>query len=127
VSLKELQIPLHSPIINSIVLSNTAADYAPKDQQLIATTTLIDINRAELHKELDSLWQRPTEKWELVTRTVVENALALHRPSQVLVQPSTIEKGIYLAGDWRAIPAQQGALLSGRLAAMAVISDLQAR
>lgn len=127
VSLKEIQIPLHSPIINSIVLSNTAADYAPKDRQLIATTTLIDINPAELHKELDSLWQRPTEKWELVMRTVVENALALHRPSQVLVQPSTIEKGIYLAGDWRAIPAQQGAMLSGRLAALAVISDLQAR
>ena len=55
------------------------------------------------------------------------DALPKKIAGSALVDSNRLESGVYVAGDWRAIPAQQGALLSGRLAAMAVIADLSAR
>jgi hypothetical protein len=39
------------------------------------------------------------------------------------MSPQRVSKNLFLAGDDLAIPAQQGALMSGRLAAEAIIAD----
>ena len=126
-SARELRIPLSSPIINSVVLSNTATNFAPEGKQLISTTTLAKTEESTLRKELKKIWSYDVDHWDLVHRVEVRNALPVHRAQQSLVQTPVVAPGIYVAGDWRAIPAQQGALLSGRLAALKVISDLQER
>ena len=124
---KEIQIPTRSAIVNSVVLSNTAPEYAPSGKQLIATTALVEVPDGELHSELNRIWRQNTDKWELVKRDDITSALPFHPPGQELLQPIQFGSGVYVAGDWRSIPAQQGALLTGRLAAQRVIGELQVR
>ena len=124
---RELRIPLHSRIVNSVVLSNTAPDYAPRNRQLVATTSLSAIDSHELESELSRLWSCDVKNWDLVAKYEIERALPVSRPGEELVKPIKVDERTYLAGDWRSIPAQQGALLTGRLAAKRVISDLQVR
>jgi len=40
-------------------------------------------------------------------------------------QPVRLGEGVYVAGDYRDTASQQGALVSGRRAATAVLHDLQ--
>ena len=124
---KEIQIPTRGAIVNSVVLSNTAPEYAPSGKQLIATTALEEVPVGELHSELSRIWRQNTDIWDLINRYDVTSALPFHPPGQELLQPIQFGSGVYVAGDWRSIPAQQGALLTGRLAAQRVIGDLQVR
>ena len=121
---KEIQIPTRSAIVNSVVLSNTAPEYAPSGKQLVATTALVEVPVGELHNELSRIWRQNTDTWELVKRYDVTSALPIHPPGQELLQPIQFGSSVYVAGDWRSIPAQQGALLTGRLAAQRVIGEI---
>jgi predicted NAD/FAD-dependent oxidoreductase len=60
----------------------------------------------------------------LIKCYTIPHSLPFHTPGKPLLAKELTEKGIYIAGDWRATPSQQGALLSGRLAAQAIISHL---
>jgi phytoene dehydrogenase-like protein len=124
---RELRVSPNSPITNSVVLSNTAPEYSPSREQLISTTTLVNLNQEEVERELSKIWRCDVKKWRLVHRVVIEDALPIQRSNIEVLQPVALGDGIYLAGDWRALPAQQGALLSGRLAGQKVVSDLQGR
>lgn len=122
-----LRVAPGSPILNSVVLSNTAPEYAPQGWSLIATTTLSSISEKELLTELERIWNRNLGEIDLIQRYEIRDALPKKSAGSNLVDDLRTEVGIYVAGDWRSIPAQQGALLSGRLAAMAVIADLSTR
>jgi hypothetical protein len=112
------------PIVNSVALSNVCPTYAPGDSTLIAATNLNTAEESEIRLHLSYLWEVSTSHWELIKCYTIPHSLPLHTPGKPLVAKELTEKGIYLAGDWRATPSQQGALLSGRLAAQAIISHL---
>ena len=121
---KHLRAGGSGPLVNSVVISNSAPSYAPKGSALLAATTLGVGTEAQVRTQLSQHWQVETSSWNLITRYEIPNSLAFHPPKQPLVASEIKENGVYLAGDWRATPSQQGALLSGRLAANAIISDL---
>lgn len=112
------------PIVNSVALSNVCPTYAPVDSTLVAATNLNRAEESEVRSHLSFLWETSTSDWELIKCYTIPYSLQLHRPGMPLVTKELTEKGIYVAGDWRATPSQQGALLSGRLAARALISHL---
>jgi len=110
------------PIVNTVALSNVVSSYAPADSTLISATTLGFVDETEVRAHLSYLWE--VDGWELISSYKLPYSLPFHGLGKPLVSEVLSEKGIYLAGDWRATPSQQGALLSGRLAARAVISHL---
>jgi phytoene dehydrogenase-like protein len=124
---RHLRVGGIGPVINTVVLSNVEPSYAPPERSLIAATSLIEAKEEEIRDHLSYLWEEGIADWELVSRVAVPGALPLKFPGEELVRSTRTESGVYRAGDWLSIPAQQGALLSGRLAAMEVLSALTGR
>lgn len=127
ISSKLLRVGGDGPIVNSIVISNLARTYAPPGRALLAATTLGLGSEAEVRAHLSQQWKCESRNWNLIEVYRIKNSLPFHPPGKPLSMPARDESGVYLAGDWRSTPSQQGALLSGKLAAQAVISDLLAR
>jgi len=118
-----LRIGGMGPVINSIVISNVAPNYAPSGSGLLVATTLGDGAEEEVRAHLSYLWEVQSENWTLLKFIDIPNSLPNHPPGKELVVEDVLLDGIYLAGDWMATPSQQGALLSGRRAANAIIAD----
>jgi hypothetical protein len=61
--------------------------------------------------------------WELIAKYEIPAALPIG--ANAITQPiqSFVREGIYLAGDGQVSPSQNGALKSGRLAALAVLAN----
>jgi len=108
-------------VINSVIISNLAPSYAPRDSHLISSTTLTPVSESEVRRHLSIMWGTPTTKWELVAKYDIPAALPLFPANSVPTTKSLISKGIYIAGDYRTSPSQNGALLSGRKAAEELI------
>lgn len=123
ISSSHLRIGGIGPVTNSVVISNLAPSYAPRDRSLLVATTLSPCTESEVREHLSYLWESDSSTWELLRDYSIPHSLPYHALGQPLVSQASNERGIYLAGDWRATPSQQGALLSGRLAARAIISD----
>lgn len=119
---KQLRAGGTGPLVNSVVISNSAPSYAPKGSSLLAATTLGVGTETEVRAQLMQHWQVETKRWNLISKYEIPNSLPFHPPQKPLIASAVRESGIYVAGDWRATPSQQGALLSGRLAANAIIS-----
>ncbi len=119
---KHLRAGGTGPLVNSVVISNSAPSYAPKGSALLAATTLGVGTETEVRAQLMQHWQVETRRWNLISKYEIPNSLPFHPPQKPLIASAVRESGIYVAGDWRATPSQQGALLSGRLAANAIIS-----
>ena len=58
-----------------------------------------------------------------VNVTDAPKSLPIFAPGGAMVRSSRIADGIYIAGDYRSAPSQNGALLSGRLAAEELLFD----
>ena len=116
------------PVVNSIVVSNRAKSYSPDDRSLIATTVLGDggdqaTERAVL-AQLEHIYGRSTRWWELMRRHVIPRALtAMPVPLRPRL-PVALADGLVVAGDHRDTASIQGALVSGRRAADAVLANL---
>jgi len=65
-------------------------------------------------------------RWELLRTDVIEHALPVHPAGQPLQQRVVVGDGLYVAGDHRDTPSIQGALVSGRRAADAVLASVGA-
>jgi glycine/D-amino acid oxidase-like deaminating enzyme len=118
-----LRIGGFGPVINSIVLSNLAPSYAPAGRSLLVATSLIPSDELTIRANLTSLWGCDTANWRLIDRISIPNSLPLMAPGSPLVVDERI-RGIWIAGDWRATPSQQGALLSGKLVANSITAYL---
>ena len=119
---KYLAIDTTSPLVNSVVISETSPAYAPTGFSLIASTSLVKMSESEVRRDLAKIWKSDTKSWELVAKYDIKQSLPRRRNSIRL--PQQIDEKLYLAGDHRDVPSQNGAMRSGRLAALAVISDL---
>jgi len=118
---KYLAIDKKSPIVNSLVISEVSKDYAPLDKHLVSTTSLIPISESEARKELSRIWKTDTRSWELVALYNIKQALPFRSTGGALSLPAKISEGIFVAGDHRDIPSQNGAMRSGRRAALEAI------
>ncbi len=122
ISSNHLRVGGFGPVINSLVLSNIAPTYAPDGASLLLATTLGDGDETDVRSHLSYLWECETKDWELLTRIEIPNSLPNHPTGKELVAKRIVHNGIYLAGDWLATPSQQGALVSGRRVANAIIA-----
>ena len=109
------------PIYNSVVISDISPDYAPVGQHLLSTTTGLDATESEVLKHLSLLWGQSVATWQLVARYEIPAALHLQSMGRSLTQKIKIDDHLYVVGDHRSVPSQQGALFSGRLAANLIL------
>lgn len=116
------------PVVNSIVLSNRAKSYSPDDRSLIATTVLGDVGDQATERavlaQLEQIYGQSTRWWELMRRHVIPQALTAMPVPLEPQRPVALADGLVVAGDHRDTASSQGALVSGRRAADAVLSDL---
>lgn len=114
------------PVVNSAPVSLVAPGYATGGRTLLASTTLGADNGAEVEAavrtHLSAMWHSNVSEWQLVRAHVVHHALPSLTVGGELHREHKVADGIWLAGDHRETPSQQGALLSGRRAAQAVLS-----
>jgi len=113
-----------SPLVNSIAISNFVPSYAPIDRTLVSTTTLIKLEEDEVRDHLSRFWSVAPEDFDLVKCYGIQDALPIFSPkiSHGAIS-SKISDGIYRAGDYLTAASQNGALLSGRLAAQELLFD----
>ena len=116
------------PLVNTVVLSHAAPDYAPAGSALVAASALgVWDTPAQDHavrEHLAWLYGLPTERWDLLGAYPIPYALPAMPVPFDLKRPVRTEAGVYVAGDHRDTSSIQGALVSGRRAAQAVLRDL---
>ena len=122
---KNLAISSNSKLVNSIVISQVSAKYAPAGQHLVSATSLFPVTESVFRKELASIWQINTQPWQYVANYQIKQSLPAHLPGQSKSRNSFVADGIYVAGDHMATPSQQGAMKSGYLAAKAINQLMQ--
>jgi phytoene dehydrogenase-like protein len=111
------------PVVNSTIISNLAKSYAPTGRHLVSSTTISQSSESEVRRHLSIMWGESTEKWELLAKYEINSALPLFAPGKSQVKSSRFNESIYRAGDYLTSPSQNGALLSGRLAAQELMFD----
>ncbi len=116
-----LALDSKSPIVNSLVMSKVSGSYAPVGMNLISSTTIAPISESEVRKELSRFWKCDTRNWDLAARYEIKQSLPFRTDLDQLNRAPKISDGIYIAGDHRSVPSQNGAMKSGRQAALAII------
>jgi hypothetical protein len=111
------------PVVNSIVISNFMASYAPAGRALLSTTTIEYTSESEVRRHLAQMWGAQTHSWPLLAKYEIPKALPISAPGSVLATSSKIGDGLFIAGDFRTSASQNGALLSGRLAALELLKS----
>jgi predicted NAD/FAD-dependent oxidoreductase len=116
------------PLVNTVVLTHAAPDYAPTGAALISASALgVKDTRADedaVREHLAWLYGVPTHDWELLASYPIPYALPAMPVPFELQRPVRTAGGIYVAGDHRDTSSIQGALVSGRRAAHALLTDL---
>jgi hypothetical protein len=115
------------PLVNTVVLSHAAPDYAPAGSALVSASALgvrtdsADENAVRSH--LEWLYGVPATDWELIASYPIPYALPSMPVPLDFRRPVRTASGVYVAGDHRDTSSIQGALVSGRRAAAAVLKD----
>ncbi|MER7768986.1 NAD(P)/FAD-dependent oxidoreductase [Kitasatospora sp. NPDC096140] len=124
----------HPPLVShSLVLSELHPSYAPAGQALVATTVLgrraFDAGgpaglEPAVRARLAELYGTATTGWQFLSVRHVPDALPAMPPPHNTRRPVRLLAGLYVAGDHRDTSTVQGALVSGRRVAQAVLRDL---
>ncbi len=123
-------------VANSVVVSNASPDYLPemgRDRAgaLVATSVLgrrgDGATERAVRDRLAVLYGVPTDGWEVVAAHQIDDALPPLPPGRPLRRAVRFGPGRYVCGDHRDTPSIEGALMSGRRAAAAVVDDLGVR
>lgn len=116
------------PLVNTVVLSHAAPDYAPPGSALVAASALgvwdTPAKENAVAEHLSWLYGVPTKDWELIASYPIPYALPAMSVPFDMQRPVRTAHGVYVAGDHRDTSSIQGALVSGRRAAQAVLEDL---
>nr|WP_116109696.1 MULTISPECIES: FAD-dependent oxidoreductase [Amycolatopsis] len=119
-------------LVNTAVISAVAPGYAPPGQTLVAASVP---ERCDTGNELEPhvrttlarMYDTTTTDWERVETYAIARALPVMPAGHPLRQPVRLAPGRYVCGDHRDTSSIQGALVSGRRAATAVLADLRSR
>jgi len=111
-------------IINSIAISKLLPLSAPVGRTLFSSTSLGHASESEVRRHLSLMWRVDTAGWELVAKYDIKNSLPLFAPGRSHAQSLQVRPGVWRAGDYLSAASQNGALASGRLAALELINSL---
>ena len=109
------------PVINSIAISNMVPTYAPLGKTLLSSTTIEFASESEVRRHLATLWGTSTSDWSLIAKYEIPKSLPIFGIGSRGVHSAQIANNLFVAGDYRTAPSQNGALLSGRLAAQELL------
>ena len=123
------------PLVNSVVMTNAAPSYSPdplcrdgSGRALVASTVLGDAGDPATEKtlrvQLGDVYGSDTTRWELLVTHAIPHALTAMEPPLDVRRPVALGGGRFVAGDHRDTASIQGALVSGRRAANAVLEHL---
>jgi len=116
------------PLVNTVVLTHAAPGYAPAGSALVSASALGVWDAPEhenaVREHLGWLYGVPTKDWELLASYPIPYALPAMAVPFELQRPVRTAGGLYVAGDHRDTSSIQGALVSGRRAAQALLIDL---
>jgi hypothetical protein len=114
------------PVTNSVVLTNVAPSYAPGRVLVSSSVVTGDSSEPAVRSHLASLYGVSTSGWQHVAAYDLPEALpSMAPPLGDLRKPVRLADGLYVCGDHRDTASIQGALVSGRRAATAVLKDLR--
>jgi phytoene dehydrogenase-like protein len=118
------------PVNNLAVMSNVAPEYAPPGQALIAAATFsLDLDDGALdvaaRRQLRRWWGVAVDSWRLLRVDRVTHAQPDQPPGRLdpPCRPVRLDAGLLVCGDHRDNASIQGALVSGRRAAEAVLAS----
>ncbi len=120
----------HGPVVNAAVISAAAPSYAPPGRQLIQASALLGAGHpepaeAQMRAHAAAILGVAPSDWEPLIRHVVAEALPLQPPPLSVRRPVRHPSGAWLCGDHRDTASIQGALVSGRRTADAVLASLR--
>jgi hypothetical protein len=113
------------PVANTVVLTAAAPGYSPDGRALVSSTVLGGadaVPEAVVRAELARLYGVPTGDWQHLHTAAVPRALPAFPAGRSVRSPVALGGGLFVAGDHRDTPSSQGALVSGRRAAEAVLA-----
>ncbi|MGD8320990.1 MAG: NAD(P)/FAD-dependent oxidoreductase [Gemmatimonadota bacterium] len=118
------------PANHVAVVSDVAPGYAPEGSHLVsvsgvdAATADPAAFREAVPEQLRRWFGASVDRWEHLKTYTIPQALPVHAPGSLILDVSPRRSdGVYLAGDHTVFGAIQGALLSGRRAAEAVLEE----
>lgn len=105
------------PVINSIAISNMVPTYSPIGKTLLSSTTIEFASESEVRRHLAIMWGVSTSEWSLVAKYEIPKSLPIFGVGKQGIHSAKVADNLFVAGDYRTAPSQNGALLSGRQAA----------
>lgn len=123
-----------SALVNTSVLTCVAPSYSPDHRHLISSTVLGTPEagapgESEVRRLVSAVYRADPTRWDHLGTAAVPQALCSFIPPTPdrLHRDAALGDGLFVAGDHRATPSIQGALISGRRAAQAVLTELGLR
>lgn len=115
------------PVLNTAVISAAAPTYAPPGRHLIAASAVVDRDGAVpsesvMREHAADILQTNRRSWKPLIRHVIPKALPAQNPPLSVRRPIRTPAGVWLCGDHRDTASIQGALVSGRRAAEAILA-----
>jgi glycine/D-amino acid oxidase-like deaminating enzyme len=111
------------PVVNAACLSAAAPAYSPDGRSLIAATVVgaedTDLTSV-ISAQLSDMYLADAREWSLLRVDRIANALPVTPIPLDVRRPVELNERLFVAGDHRDTPSQQGALASGARAARAV-------
>ncbi len=121
-------------IVNNYTYMTDVSPEYSSDGRALLSVTVINRSDMSLHdagnkakKELSILTGHPMEGLELIKAYYIKKALPVIQNMRYIITPSEcrILDHVYLAGDYMLNPSLNAAMTSGRLAALALVKDLE--
>ncbi len=118
--------PAPGPVLNTAVMSLAAPTYAPVGHHLIAASALLTEDGSApaepiLRTHAADILGADPKQWRLVIRHVVPHALPAQPPPLSVRRQVRTADGMWVCGDHRDTASIQGALVSGRRTAEAIL------
>lgn len=117
------------PLLNAAVVTNAQPSYAPPGHHLVQASALsadAGLSPAAVLAQIGALLQVDTTGWQLVTTHEIAYALPAQPPPLRVRREVALGEGRFVCGDHRDTSSIQGALVSGRRTARAVLAELGA-
>ncbi|MGH3343602.1 MAG: NAD(P)/FAD-dependent oxidoreductase [Carbonactinosporaceae bacterium] len=119
------------PVTNSVVLTAAAPSYSPDRRALISSSVIgrdsPDLAGLEtaVRRRLATMYGTGPGAFEHLTTYHLPEAVPAMPPPHNFRRPVRLVDGLYVCGDHRDSSSLQGAMVSGRRAARAVLADLR--